>query len=77
MTAIHDRASHGTKPQTRKEFFNHLIAYGVVNAGICAWDVMNGTDKLWFYWVAVGWGVGLAVHAYKVFGHRADPSART
>lgn len=77
MTAIHDSASHGTQPQMRKEFYNHLITYGVVNAGLCALDVLTGTDKLWFYWVIGGWGVGLAAHAYKVFGHRADQSART
>ncbi|MBC7817059.1 MAG: 2TM domain-containing protein [Planctomycetaceae bacterium] len=76
MTAIHDIASRGT-PRMRTEFRNHLIAYLVVNAGLCALDVLTGTDKLWFFWVIGGWGIGLAAHAYRVFGPGAAQPHRT
>lgn len=53
MTAIHDIASRGTT-QMQKKFYHHLIAYLVVNAGLCALDVLTGTDHLWFFWVLGG-----------------------
>ena len=73
MTAFNTIASKGT-PQMRKEFYHHLIAYLTVNAGLCALDVLTGTDKLWFYWVLAGWGIGIAAHAFRVFGPSSNPS---
>lgn len=73
MTADHEIASGG-RPQMQKKFYHHLIAYLVVNAGLCALDVLTGTDHLWFYWVLGGWGIGIVAHAYRVFGHGAEKS---
>lgn len=72
MTAIHDSTSRDTR-QTRKEFYDHLVVYLVVNAALCALDLLTGTDKVWFYWVLGGWGIGLAAHALRVFGPSHDP----
>lgn len=67
MTAIHDNSARGTK-RARKEFYDHLIAYLVVNAFLVGLDLFTGTEKLWFHWVLIGWGIGLAAHAVRVFG---------
>lgn len=77
MTATHDNTSHGVR-QMRREFYEHLVIYLVVNAALCALDVLTGTDKLWFYWVLGGWGIGLAAHALRVFrqGHDRMHGAR-
>jgi hypothetical protein len=62
----------------------HIAAYLVV-LGICAalnlWLVPG---KLWFHWVAIGWGIGIAAHALGYWlrhTHRRerifiDPKAR-
>ena len=77
MTATHDNASPDIR-QMRKDFYDHLAIYLVVNAALCALDVLTGTDKLLFYWVLGGWGIGLAAHALRVFrqGHDRTHGAR-
>ncbi len=31
-------------------------------------DVISSPERLWFYWVLIGWGIGLAIHGLNVFG---------
>jgi hypothetical protein len=31
-------------------------------------DITTSPDMLWFYWPLFGWGLGLVVHALRVFG---------
>ncbi len=50
----------------RREFHNHLVSYGIVNAFLMVVDfTMSG--GVWFYWCLGGWGIGLAFHAYSTF----------
>jgi len=46
----------------KKSFFMHVMIYLLVNAGLFALDVAQGGDW-WFYWAAIGWGIGLVIHA--------------
>jgi uncharacterized protein YhhL (DUF1145 family) len=39
----------------------------LVNLGLLVVNLVTSTHRLWFLWVAVGWGIGLAVHALRVF----------
>ena len=53
----------------RKAFNTHLAVYAVVNAFlIMIWGV-TGAGYFWPMWPLLGWGVGLAVHAWVTFGH--------
>lgn len=57
----------------RHDFRVHLVIYLLVNAAlIVLWYVMNaGADGdqgfFWPIFPLVGWGIGLAIHAYTVY----------
>ncbi len=43
----------------------HLGVYLLVNAILIAVDLRDG-DGYWFYWPLLGWGAGVAYHAWAV-----------
>jgi len=51
-----------------KDFYGHLLVYVVVNIGIFLINYIVSPGTYWFYWVLIGWGIGLAVHWIQVFG---------
>jgi len=52
----------------RLAFRSHLIAYVIVNSGLTAIYVMTSFgDYFWPIWPMLGWGMGLAAHAFGVF----------
>lgn len=51
-----------------KSFLVHAILYLLVNAGLFVYFYSSSGDLKLFYWVLVGWGVGLVAHALAVFG---------
>lgn len=56
----------------------HAAAYGlgvIVCAGINLWF---SPERLWFVWVAAGWGIGIAAHAlaYVLRERRVFPEPR-
>lgn len=54
----------------KMDFYKHLAAYVVVNAFMLALDLLTTPGNLWFYWVMLGWGIGLAAHAFSVYVRR-------
>jgi hypothetical protein len=51
-----------------KGFYNHLIAYLVVIAGLAGLNYYTNEFRYaWFLWTAFGWGIGLISHAFKTF----------
>lgn len=51
-----------------KSFYTHLFVYIAVNVGLFLINIITSPGALWFLWVLIGWGIGLAVHAFNVFG---------
>ncbi len=52
-----------------KDFYTHVIVFVAINFGLFLLDAIDGSGNLdWFYWVVVGWGVALLIHAFYVFG---------
>ena len=52
-----------------KKFYSNLFAYIIVNLFLAGLNYY--TDRWahpWFLWPVFGWGLGIAVHASKVFG---------
>lgn len=52
-----------------KKFYSNLTSYIIVIsvlAGINYWS--NEWRYMWFLWAAFGWGIGIAFHAFHVFG---------
>jgi hypothetical protein len=50
-----------------KGFYIHLTTYVIVIGFLFLINAMTGS-KWWFVWPALGWGVGLLVHAAAAFG---------
>lgn len=48
-------------------FYLHAVIYAIVNALLLVIDLLTGS-YYWFYWVLMGWGIGLAAHAGLLWG---------
>lgn len=51
-----------------KIFYFHLSLYIIVNLGLFMINMLSKSDSLWFLWPITGWGIGLLIHAFLVFG---------
>ena len=49
-----------------KGFYIHLIVFAAVMTGLIAADYADG-GTWWVQWPLIGWGIGLAGHAYMAF----------
>ena len=55
----------------KREFWTDIVAYVVVNAFLVGiWYFVSGRGYFWPGWVMAGWGIGLVLHAYEVYGRR-------
>lgn len=51
-----------------KKFYSNLTSYVVVISGLAALNYyVDGWRYMWFLWAALGWGIGLLVHALATF----------
>jgi fatty acid desaturase len=60
--------------RARRALREHALTYLIVMTILFLLDLAMG-DGWWFYWPALGWGIGLALHTASVFGGWADGSA--
>ncbi len=51
-----------------KSFYIHLLVYVLVNFFLFLINLLASPKEIWFYWPLAGWGIGLAGHAFFVFG---------
>lgn len=51
-----------------KGFYVHLTQYVIVISALFAFNLWQDIPHLWAVWPALGWGIGLALHAARVFG---------
>ena len=51
-----------------KGFYLHLAQYVVVIAALCAINLLTTPHRMWFYWAALGWGIGILAHAAAIIG---------
>ena len=61
----YDRAH--ARVQVIKGFYVHALAFVMVNIALLAINLLAG-GVWWFYWPLIGWGIGLGLHAFGVFG---------
>jgi len=45
----------------------HLFVYLAVNALLIGVNLTTSPDNLWFFWPLLGWGLGLAAHAFLAY----------
>jgi len=50
-----------------KGFYIHLIQYVVVIGVLAVINLVTHPSKLWFFWPAMGWGIGIVAHAAATF----------
>ncbi|HYD15017.1 MAG TPA: 2TM domain-containing protein [Hyphomicrobium sp.] len=56
-----DRAING--------FYTHFMIFIAAIAGLAVVNLISG-DAFWIQWVVLGWGLGIALHAFLVFVRR-------
>lgn len=49
-----------------REFYQSLVIYGLVNAGLIIVWAVSGGGYFWPIWVIVGWGLGLGISAVSL-----------
>ena len=58
----------------KREFNTHLVSYILINLVVWAiWGVIFAASGVWFPWpvfVTFGWGIGIAFHAWDVYGRK-------
>ncbi|MCC6726020.1 MAG: 2TM domain-containing protein [Saprospiraceae bacterium] len=52
----------------KKDFYQHLMSYAIVNTFLFVLNMITSPSYLWFVFPLLGWGVGLAFHYVGVFG---------
>jgi transcriptional regulator with XRE-family HTH domain len=50
-----------------KGFYTHLITYVAVVGSLFAFNLIRSPNKMWAVWPAIGWGIGVAIHALNVY----------
>ncbi|HEV2365815.1 MAG TPA: 2TM domain-containing protein [Caulobacteraceae bacterium] len=54
--------------RARFSFPTHAFWYAAVNATLAVVNLATTPHSLWFHWSVLGWGVGLAAHAWEAYG---------
>ena len=52
-----------------KEFYGHLFSYIFIMSAMFLFNYFTSPGYFWVKWPAMGWGIGLSAHAFRVFGH--------
>lgn len=50
-----------------RRFYMHLLRYIVVTLALLAINLIVTPHKMWVFWVMGGWGLGVLLHASRVF----------
>jgi len=56
--------------RSRRELTTHVVVYSAVNVMLIVIWALSGGGYFWPIWPIVGWGIGLALHAWTIFGRR-------
>ncbi len=57
--------------EAKREFYGHAVVYVAVNTLLVViWAVTSRPGYFWPIWPMLGWGIGLAFHAWSTFGQR-------
>ena len=57
----------------KRDFRGHVVAYVVVNAFLVGVWYFTGAGYFWPIWVMGGWGIGVALNAWDVYGRSSGP----
>lgn len=57
------------KVEDMKGFYGNLMAYVVVITGLAVLNLLTSPGHLWFFYPAIGWGIGVVIHFCSVFNY--------
>ena len=57
------------KVDNLKGFYSNLLAYCLVIPFLIFINLMTSSGHYWFWYPAIGWGIGIVFHAVGVFNH--------
>ena len=55
-----------------KGFYSHLASFVAVNLFLFAINVASSPGSWWFVYPLFGWGIGLTIHAFNIFGTNSN-----
>lgn len=64
------RAAAIDRINTKRDFRSHAFVYVAVNVLLIIVWAASGAGYFWPIWVIGGWGIGLAVHGWQVYGEK-------
>ena len=56
--------------EEKKEFYKHLVIFAIVMPFLFTINMLTSPFHYWFVYPLLGWGLGLAIHFFTVFGFR-------
>lgn len=56
----------GAAERRQRQLRDHAVTYAIINGILLAINLLAG-GGWWFFWPALGWGLGLALHAKNTF----------
>jgi hypothetical protein len=69
VTSTNQTGAAQKAADARRGFKIHAIVFVIVIALLAVIDWLTA-EPYWVQWVFLGWGIGLAAHAWAVFRHR-------
>ena len=70
MRELGDQRRAIERLERKRDFTAHLAVYLIVNAGLVVIWALTSAGYFWPLWPILGWGIGVALHAWDVFGRR-------
>ena len=61
------RADALVQLKRKRDFRGHVLIYALVNVGLWVIWAVGGAGFPWPVFPTLGWGIGIATHAYDVF----------
>jgi hypothetical protein len=70
------RAAAVRQVKKKQDFRGHLIVYVLVNAMLVGIWAVTGANFFWPIFPILGWGIGVAMNAWDVYGRRPASEER-
>ena len=64
------RAAAIARITDKRDFRNHTLVYCAVNTLLVVIWAVSGAGYFWPIWPIAGWGIALALQAWRTFGQR-------
>ncbi len=67
MTKRKEKTPEEKQQESIQSFLQHLGIFLIVNVALLIVNLISSPDTMWFYWVTIFWGIGVAMDAVDTF----------